>query len=107
MLRKLTMAWHFPLLQGVISPGVYSQVIGHGIIMPGMPYNMPCAMPSPMVPGVPVLLHPQQHPQHHHHISPQPHYTGPVSGIPVQIQQSTADDCVGFGQYTPTPASSS
>ncbi|ODN01170.1 hypothetical protein Ocin01_05517 [Orchesella cincta] len=76
----------------VISPCCYTQIIGSGMLAPGLPYNIPCGIPAPsMVQSShshPIFIqnHPQQHSHHHHH---QPH------GAPSPMPQ-VSDDCISY-----------
>ncbi|CAL8072181.1 unnamed protein product [Orchesella dallaii] len=62
----------------VISPCCYTQIIGSGMLAPGLPYNIQCGMPGPQMiqSSQPVFI--QNHPHHPHHHHHPPHGTPPL-----------------------------
>lgn len=97
---------------GVISPLVYTQIIGSsGLLTPGLPYNLACGIPPPYMqpnPGAapPVILqpphHPQQYPvppQYHQHYHAHPsHYAGGLVGGQAMTNASTVPGCLSHQQ---------
>lgn len=79
---------------------MYTQIIGSGILTPGLPYNYQYGFPSPVVPSHPVLIqsaHPQ-HVQHHYHAAGQQHFPGqPMGGMQHPPQQTNNEECGGVG----------